>query len=304
MSTLEETTIEENIYASVVNAYLDSERTLIVKLTHPLILPVATSSVTLTDTTTGEIIPVANVGLPQTAPIVVSGNFPHAAGESALLTAVGIETDLVEVILERAPDGTHNLEIAFDGYMHGTARISECKQMIQSLHTEGIGVSMDVVYNHTFSWYYSDFNKIVPEYFYRTDDAGNYTDGSGTGNELASERSMVQKFILDSLEYWTREYHVDGFRFDLKALLGIETIKKAQEMLYAINPHVLLYGEPWTGDTSGLPHSEQLTKGRQKGLGVAVFNDTLRGLLCGSVLGQASRWVVVPPLSCMILYQG
>jgi pullulanase len=172
---------------------------------------------------------------------------------------------------------------------HGTVRVTECKQMVQSLHQEGIGVILDVVYNHTFSWYYSDFDKIVPEYYYRTDDAGNYTNGSGTGNEIAAERPMVQKFILDSLAYWVREYHVDGFRFDLMALLGIETMKKVYETLHAINPHILLYGEPWAGGTSGLPANQLLTKGQQKGLGLAVFNDHIRNALCGSVFDRSGR---------------
>src|SRR6266699_2800586 len=172
---------------------------------------------------------------------------------------------------------------------HGTARVSECKQMVQSLHNEGIGVILDVVYNHTFARYYSDFNKIVPEYYYRTDDAGNYTNGSGTGNEIAAERPMVQKFILDSLAYWVREYHVDGFRFDLMALLGIETMKKVYETLHAINPHILLYGEPWAGGTSGLPANQLLTKGQQKGLGLAVLNDHIRNALCGSVFDRSGR---------------
>ncbi len=172
---------------------------------------------------------------------------------------------------------------------HGTARVSECKQMVQSLHNEGIGVILDVVYNHTFARYYSDFNKIVPEYYYRTDDAGNYTNGSGTGNEIAAERPMVQKFILDSLAYWVREYHVDGFRFDLMALLGIETMKKAYETLHAMNPHILLYGEPWAGGKPGLPADQLLTQGQQKGLGLAVFNDHIRNALCGSVFDRSGR---------------
>lgn len=172
---------------------------------------------------------------------------------------------------------------------HGTARITECKQMVQSLHNEGIGVTMDVVYNHTFAWYYSDFDKIVPEYYYRTDYTGNYTNGSGVGNEIATERPMVEKFILDSLTYWVREYHVDGFRFDLMALLGIDTMKDVYDTLHAINPHTLLCGEPWAGGTSGLPDTELLTKGRQKELGVAVFNDHFRDTLCGSVFDGRAK---------------
>lgn len=172
---------------------------------------------------------------------------------------------------------------------HGIARITECKQMIQSLHNEDIGVILDVVYNHTFTQYDSDFDKIVPQYYYRTDDAGNYTNGSGAGNEMALERPMVEKFFLDSLTYWVSEYHVDGFRFDLMALLGIEAMKKVSEQLHALNPHTLLYGEPWAGGTSSLADNMLLTKGRQKGLGLAMFNDHVRDTLCGSVFDGAAR---------------
>jgi pullulanase len=161
--------------------------------------------------------------------------------------------------------------------------------MIQSLHNESIGVILDVVYNHTFAVRDTDFDKIVPQYYYRTDNAGNYTNGSGVGNEIAAERPMVQKFILDSLIYWVKEYHVDGFRFDLMALLSIDTMQKVYEALHAINPNVLLYGEPWTGDTSSLPVNELLTKGRQRGLGLAVFNDHVRDALCGSVFDRTGR---------------
>jgi pullulanase len=172
---------------------------------------------------------------------------------------------------------------------HGTARITECKQMIQSLHNDGIGVILDVAYNHTFVGHNSDFDKIVPQYYYRTDNAGNYTNGSGVGNEIAAERPTVQKFILDSLIYWVREYHVDGFRFDLMALLSIDTMKKVYETLHAINPNVLLYGEPWAGGNSSLAAGELLTKGRQRGLGLAVFNDHIRDALCGSVFDRTGR---------------
>ena len=166
---------------------------------------------------------------------------------------------------------------------HGTARITELKQMIQSLHREHIGVIMDVVYNHTFATHISDFDKIVPQYYYRTDDAGNYTNGSGVGNELATERPMVQKFMRDSVKYWTREYHIDGFRFDLMALQGIDTMRLVAQDLRAINPNIILYGEPWTGGASALPGDQLLFKGAQKGLGLGVFNDLLRNGLLGSV---------------------
>jgi len=166
---------------------------------------------------------------------------------------------------------------------HGTTRISEFKQLVQSLHKANIGVIMDVVYNHTYVTFNSDFNKIVPQYYYRTDYACNYTNGSGVGNEIATERPMVQKFVRDSLKYWLQHYHVDGFRFDLMALLGVETMKKVSEDLHALNPHVLLYGEPWTGGGSALPGGQLATKGQQKGLGFGVFNDDMRNALVGSM---------------------
>ncbi len=171
----------------------------------------------------------------------------------------------------------------------GITRITECKEMIQSLHKEGIGVIMDVVYNHTFAIQDSDFDKIVPQYYYRTDYSGSYTNGSGVGNELATERPMVRKFMLDSLTYWVKEYHVDGFRFDLMALQGVETMKQVAETLHAINPHLLLYGEPWAGGTSGLAATELLFKGRQQGLGLAVFNDELRNGLVGNAFDRTTK---------------
>lgn len=172
---------------------------------------------------------------------------------------------------------------------HGIARITQYKQMIQSLHRAGIGVVMDVVYNHTFAAYDSDFDRLVPQYYYRTNDEGYYTNGSGVGNELATERPMVQKFVRDSLKYWAQEYHVDGFRFDLMALLGIETMQKVAQDLHTIDASLLVYGEPWTGSGSGLPEEQLLTKGRQKNLGIGVFNDGFRNDLDGSVFDAGAQ---------------
>lgn len=172
---------------------------------------------------------------------------------------------------------------------HGSAKILEYKRMIQSLHAANLGIVMDVVYNHTFSTGNSDFDKIVPHYYYRTNYAGDYTNGSGCGNEVASERPMVQKFIRDSLKYWMQEYHVDGFRFDLMALLGVDTMQKISQDLHAINPNLLLYGEPWTGNSSALPDNQLLTKGQQKNLGLAVFNDNIRNSIVGSPFVHDAR---------------
>lgn len=174
-------------------------------------------------------------------------------------------------------------EGAYATTSHGTARITEFKQLVQSLHKANIGVIMDVVYNHTFATLDSDFNKIVPQYYYRTDYAGYYTNGSGVGNEIATERPMVQKFVRDSLKYWVQQYHIDGFRFDLMALLGVETMRLVAQDLHILNPNILLYGEPWTGGGSALPAGQLATKGQQKGLGFGVFNDDMRNALVGSM---------------------
>ncbi|GCE12219.1 type I pullulanase [Tengunoibacter tsumagoiensis] len=174
----------------------------------------------------------------------------------------------------------------------GVARIIEVKRMIQSLHQVGIGLVMDTVYNHTYDTESSSFNKIVPQYYYRTNVSGEFTNGSGVGNELASERPMVRKFLVDSVKYWVSEYHVDGIRFDLMALLSIETMRQISQELQKINPSVLLYGEAWTGGSSGLPARELLLKGDQKELRVAVFNDTLRNGLSGSVFDRRAQGFV------------
>ncbi len=172
---------------------------------------------------------------------------------------------------------------------HGSERISEFKLMVQSLHKAGIGVIMDVVYNHTYESGNSDFDKLVPQYYYRTNEHGYYTNGSGVGNELATERPMVQKFVRDSVKYWTQAYHIDGFRFDLMAPLGVNLMQLIVEDLRAINPSVLLYGEPWTGAGSGLLASQLLVKARQKGLGVGVFNDNIRNAINGPVFDARTR---------------
>ncbi len=180
-------------------------------------------------------------------------------------------------------------EGAYATIPHGTARVTEFKRLVQSLHQANIGVILDVVYNHTYVTFDSDFNKLVPQYYYRTDYSGYYTNGSGVGNELATERPMVQKFVCDSLRYWMQEYHVDGFRFDLMALIGVSTMKRASEELHTLNPNALLYGEPWMGGGSALAGAELVTKGQQKGLGFGAFNDDMRNALVGSMFDAHNR---------------
>lgn len=169
-----------------------------------------------------------------------------------------------------------------------TARVQEFKQMVQALHDQGIRVIMDVVYNHTYIPESSQlqggspFDLIVPGYYYRTDEKGKITNGSGTGNEVASERPMVRKYIKDSVKYWASEYGIDGFRFDLMGLIDKQTMTElTKELKEEVDPSILIYGEPWTGGTSSLDSSLQNYKGTQKDRGYAVFNDNFRSAIKG-----------------------
>ncbi|MFT5872921.1 MAG: pullulanase [Clostridium sp.] len=163
----------------------------------------------------------------------------------------------------------------------GTVRIKEFKNMIQTLHENGISVIMDVVYNHTSTTGNSPMDILVPGYYYRKDDEGNCTNGSGCGNETASEKPMMRKFIVDSIKFWAEEYQIDGFRFDLMALYDIDTMKEIVTQAKVINPDIIIYGEPWTGGASSLPSSLQFKKGNQKGMQISVFNDDLRNAIKG-----------------------
>ncbi|MBD1381691.1 type I pullulanase [Metabacillus arenae] len=161
-------------------------------------------------------------------------------------------------------------------------RIKEFKEMVKSMHDHDMRVVMDVVYNHSFEVPNGPFEKIVPGYFYRTTDTGDLANGSGVGNEIATERPMVRKFIKDSVRYWAEEYNVDGFRFDLMGLIDITTMEQITKELHEeVDPSILIYGEPWQAGGSPLPESEQTLKGSQKDKNFAVFNDNLRGAIKG-----------------------
>ena len=166
---------------------------------------------------------------------------------------------------------------------HGEVRIREYKEMVQGLHKAGLGVIMDVVYNHTYDIDGNCFQKCVPDYYYRKDENG-YSDASACGNEVASEKPMVSKFIIDSLIHWTKEYHIDGYRFDLMGVLDIETMQKAKDELEKIRPGIILYGEGWTGGPSTLPDEERALKMNvPKMQGVGAFSDDLRDAIKGHV---------------------
>lgn len=161
------------------------------------------------------------------------------------------------------------------------SRILELKTMIMKLHEKDIKVILDVVYNHTYKTQNSNFNIINPDYYYRKNPDGTYSDGAGCGNELATEKPMVRKFIIDSLEYWLREYRVDGFRFDLMALIDRETMEEITSSLRKYKKDLIIYGEPWTAGPTVLEKNLRTRKGCQTKLGIAMFNDGFRDAIKG-----------------------
>ena len=148
------------------------------------------------------------------------------------------------------PEGSYSTDPA-----NGAVRINEFKRMVKALHDAGIGVVMDVVYNHTYSTSGQALHDTVPYYYHRTNESGKFTDASGCGNETASERTMMRKYIIDSMTYWAKEYHIDGFRFDLMGIHDLDTIKAVRDALDEINDKILLYGEPWAADGRYIPSS-------------------------------------------------
>ena len=165
---------------------------------------------------------------------------------------------------------------------HGEVRVRELKQMIKGLHDNGISVIMDVVYNHVYHTDEFCFNKLVPMYFSRITD-GKVSNGSGCGNDTASERSMVHKYIVDSVCYWADEYHIDGFRFDLVGLLDIDTVNNIVRQVHKRHPNVVFYGEGWnmsTDLTKDVSLTTQINSRMTPGFG--YFNDTIRDTLRGS----------------------
>ncbi len=183
------------------------------------------------------------------------------------------------------PDGSYSSNPA-----DGAARVREMKEMIMALHNAGIQVVMDVVYNHVQSMNDSNFNKLMPGYYFRSDNTGKYFNGSGCGNETASERAMFRRFMIDSVKYWQEEYKIDGFRFDLMGLHDIETMNALYDELVKTNPDVMIYGEGWTGGTSGLVSEDAaLQANASKMPNIAVFNDKIRDGLKGGVFDDQLR---------------
>lgn len=172
--------------------------------------------------------------------------------------------------------------------------IEELRGLVAAAHKAGLGVVADVVYNHVFDAGNSVFQALFPDYYFRMDGkTGGFSNGSGCGNEFASERTMARKFIVDSLVFLAREYHLDGFRFDLMGLLDIETLRLAEHKLRGINPDILLYGEGWTGGVSALCEERRAVLPNARELhNFAFFNDSFRDALKGSVFGAKDRGYV------------
>lgn len=187
------------------------------------------------------------------------------------------------------PEGSYST----DPY-NGAVRVSEAKQMVKGLHDNGISVVMDVVYNHVQSASDFCFNKLVPGYFSRINSDGSYSNGSGCGNDTASERSMVKKYIVESVNYWADEYHIDGFRFDLVGLLDIDTINEIVNTVHETHPDVIFYGEGWTLSTNVTKAGTTLAtqKNSDETPDFAYFNDTIRDGLKGNVFDEKATGFV------------
>ena len=172
----------------------------------------------------------------------------------------------------------------------GKVRIKELKELIKTMHSNGLRIIMDVVYNHTALTKNSNFNILVPDYYYRKRADGSFSDASSCGNETASDHAMFQKFMIESVVYWVKEYHIDGFRFDLMGIHDIETMNLISDTLHKIKPSIVLYGEGWTSSSSPLPDDKRaLKKNAAKLNGIAVFSDDMRDGIKGSVFNINDR---------------
>ena len=161
-------------------------------------------------------------------------------------------------------------------------RIREFKQMVKALHDAGIRVILDVVYNHTYDIEHSNFQRTYPDYYYRKTADGQYSNGSGCGNETASDKPMMRQFMLESVKYWINEYHIDGFRFDLMGVHDIETMNQIRAMVDAIDPTIYIYGEGWSAGSCAYPQEQLAMKAHINRMpGIAAFSDEIRDALRG-----------------------
>lgn len=175
------------------------------------------------------------------------------------------------------PEGSYSTNAA-----DPKTRIREFKQMVQALHKAGIRVILDVVYNHTFDINGSNFQKTYPDYFFRKNAEGKYSDGSGCGNETASDKELMREFMKESVAYWVNEYHIDGFRFDLMGVHDIETMNEIHDVVAQIDPTIYIYGEGWSAGSCAYPQDKLATKANTCELnGIGAFSDEMRDALRG-----------------------
>ena len=175
------------------------------------------------------------------------------------------------------PEGSYSTNAA-----DPKARIREFKKMVQALHKAGIRVILDVVYNHTFDINGSNFQKTYPDYFFRKNAEGKYSDGSGCGNETASDKELMREFMKESVAYWVNEYHIDGFRFDLMGVHDIETMNEIHDVVAQIDPTIYIYGEGWSAGSCAYPQDKLAIKANARQLnGIGAFSDEMRDALRG-----------------------
>ena len=175
------------------------------------------------------------------------------------------------------PEGSYSTNAA-----DPKTRIREFKQMVQALHKAGIRVILDVVYNHTFDINGSNFQKAYPDYFFRKNAEGKYSDGSGCGNETASDKELMREFMKESVAYWVNEYHIDGFRFDLMGVHDIETMNEIHDVVAKIDPTIYIYGEGWSAGSCAYPQDKLAIKANARQLnGIGAFSDEMRDALRG-----------------------
>ena len=183
------------------------------------------------------------------------------------------------------PEGSYSISPA------DNTRIMEFKLLVKALHDAGIGVIMDVVYNHTYYTRKSPFQLTVPDYYYRKTSNCKPANGSGCGNEIATEKPMMRKFIINSVKYWAEEYHIDGFRFDLMGLIDKETMRLVEKELHKIDSSIIIYGEPWSALPPQLNPDRRMFKGQQQNMNIAVFNDHFRDSIRGNNDGHKKGFV-------------
>lgn len=172
-------------------------------------------------------------------------------------------------------------------------RIIELKKMIQCLHENNIGITMDVVYNHVYHGWIRNFQNIFPEYYFRLSKKDTLCNGSGCGNDIASENLMVRKFIIDSVIFWAREYHIDGFRFDLMGLIDIDTMKSIENELHKIDKSIMIYGEGWDLNTALPKYNKSISTNSKVLNNIAFFNDKIRDCLKGSVFDLKEKGFIM-----------